>query len=166
MLKVVLMRHAASQLEQYGKNDRDRTISMAGMHEIDALRPQLSGVLDKISLVVCSNVKRTRQTLEGIRPFFSPNAVLQYEDAIYQASADVLWHKIQTLPSSHQQAMIIGHNPGLTNVLHTINANGVSHPNLFDVFPTCGIVVLETGVQKWHEVSAYNLTISKVIIAN
>jgi hypothetical protein len=42
---------------------------MAGMHELDAIRNKIKGQFEGLSLVLCSNVKRTRQTLEGIRPF-------------------------------------------------------------------------------------------------
>lgn len=154
------MRHAAAQLEQYGKVDRDRTISMEGMHELDALRNQLNGKFDDLSLVYCSNVKRTRQTLEGIRQFLPHNVTIQFDDSIYQASADSLWHKVQTSSPSCKTIMIIGHNPALTNMLNTIRDTP------FKNFPTAGIVMLTTGVKKWHEVTTYNLIIDQYFVPN
>jgi phosphohistidine phosphatase len=154
MLKVIMMRHAASQLEQHGKNDRERTITMAGMHEIDALRPKLCGQLEGVSLVLCSNVKRSRQTLEGIKQFIPVTADINYDDSIYQASADILWHKIQTVPPAHKTIMILGHNPSLTKIISAINPRFMSH------FPTCGVVQLETKLSKWHEVSPQSFQIT------
>lgn len=157
MLKVILMRHAASQLEQYGKNDRDRTITMEGMHEIDALRPQIQGQFNELSLILCSNVKRTRQTLECIKAFLPGSVQIHYDDSIYQASADILWHKIQTISPVHKNVMIIGHNPSLTTIIQNIEAS----PSI-RVLPTCALAFLETKVNKWHEVSPYNLSVHKI----
>lgn len=160
MLKVILMRHAAAQLEQYGKNDRDRTISMEGMHELDALRSHLKFKFDDLSLVYCSNVKRTRQTLEGIRQFLPHNVAVQYEDSLYQASADSLWHKVQTTSPSYKTIMIIGHNPALSNLLSSIQTPP------FQVFPTAGIVMLTSTMKKWHEVNLYNVMIDQYFTPN
>lgn len=155
MLKIILMRHAAAQLEQYGKNDRERTITMAGMHEIDAIRGQIIGQLDSVNIVLCSNVKRTRQTLESVRTFLPQTAAINFDDTIYQASAEVLWHKIQTTSSTHKCIMIFGHNPCLTNIINAVEPGRIEH------FPTSGIVFLESNVKKWHEISPYNLMITK-----
>lgn len=154
------MRHAAAQLEQYGKNDRDRTITMAGMHELDAIRNKIKDQFEGLSLVLCSNVKRTRQTLEGIRPFLPASIKEQYDDSLYQASADILWHKIQTTSPAHKYIMLIGHNPAIGNVLNAVDSS------VFQSFPTCGIVVLQSNVSKWHEISAYNLVVEKVYDPN
>ncbi len=157
MKKLIIMRHAQAQLEQYGKNDRERTITMAGMHEIDALRQRIHGKLEGVSLVICSNARRTRQTLEGIRPFLPNSADVQFDDSLYHASADSLWHKIQTTTSSHNSIMLVGHNPAVTQLTTAIDAS------IGAVFPTCGIAIFESNVDKWHEISQHNLRLITLI---
>ncbi|MES2252361.1 MAG: hypothetical protein V4482_01580 [Pseudomonadota bacterium] len=159
MLRITIMRHAQAQLEQYGKNDRERTITMMGMHEIDAIRQQIHGKLDGVSLIMCSNARRTRQTLDGLKPFLPNSAEIHYDDGLYHASVECLWHKIQTLSPIHKNIMLVGHNPGLSQMLSAIN------PTLARVFPTCGIAICESTVEKWHEISPHNLNVTAFLQA-
>lgn len=159
--KVVLMRHASSQLEQFGKPDRERTITMSGMHELDYLRSQLPDLLKSIDLVVCSNVKRTRQTLEAIRQSLPARFDEKFDDGIYQASADVLWHKIQTTSPSYKNIMIIGHNPALTKMVKTIDP---LQPH--EAFPTSSLAFIEAGVARWSEFNMKNCILQKFVVPN
>ena len=159
MLRITIMRHAQAQLEQYGKNDRERTITMTGMHEIDAIRQKIHGKLDNISLIMCSNARRTRQTLDGIKQFLPNSAEVHYDDSLYHASIECLWHKIQTLSPLHKDIMIVGHNPGLSQML-----NAIDH-TLARVFPTCGIAICESTVEKWHEISPHNMRVTALLQA-
>lgn len=153
MLRIIIMRHAQAQLEQYGKNDRERTITMTGMHEIDAIRQQIHGKLDDLSLVMCSNARRTRQTLDGLKQFLPNSAEIQYDDSLYQTSVECLWHKVQTLSPLHKNIMLVGHNPGLSQMLSAIDST------LSRVFPTCAVAICESTVEKWHEISPHNLRV-------
>jgi phosphohistidine phosphatase len=153
------MRHAQAQLEQYGKNDRERTITMAGMHELDAIRQQIHGKLDNLSFIMCSNARRTRQTLDGLKQFLPNSAQVNYDDSLYQAGAECLWYKIQTLSPMHKDIMLVGHNPGLSQMLTAIDSS------IARVFPTCGIAICESSVEKWHEISPHNLRVTAFLQA-
>lgn len=153
MLRIIIMRHAQAQLEQYGKNDRERTITMTGMHEIDAIRQQIHGKLAGVSLIMCSNARRTRQTLDGIKPVLPNSAEIHYDDSLYNAGPECLWHKIQTTSPLHKNIMILGHNPGVSLLVSAIDASIASS------FPTCGVAICESSVDKWHEISPHNMRI-------
>ncbi len=157
MLRVIIMRHAQAQLEQYGKNDRERTITMAGMHEIDAMRQQIHGKLEGVSLIMCSNARRTRQTLDGIKPVLPNSAQILYDDSLYNASVDCLWHKIQTISPLHKSIMILGHNPGVAQLVNAVDTS------ITRAFPTCSVAVCDSSVEKWHEVSPYNMTLTSFL---
>ncbi len=159
MLRIIIMRHAQAQLEQYGKNDRERTITMTGMHEIDSIRRQIHGKLDTLSFIMCSNARRTRQTLDGLKPVLPNSAEIHYDDALYQANVETLLHKIQSLPSSHKNIMLLAHNPGVGQIIHAIDKTKAS------VFPTCGVAICESTVEKWHDISPYNLRITAFLQA-
>ncbi|MBA4249566.1 MAG: hypothetical protein C0440_03140 [Candidatus Pelagibacter sp.] len=158
---VVLMRHASSQLEQFGKPDRERTITMSGMLELDYLRPQLPNLLKSVDLVLCSNVKRTRQTLEAVRQSLPARVDEKFDDGIYQATADVLWHKIQTTSPAYNHIMIICHNPALTNILKAIDPT-----QRCDAFPTSSLAFIEADVARWSEFSMKNCVLKQFIVPN
>ena len=153
------MRHAQAQLEQYGQNDRERAITMVGMHEIEAIRQKIQGKLQDVSYILCSNAKRTRQTLDGIRQILPNTAEISYDDGLYQASVSNLWRKIQGAPSKHSTVMMMAHNPGVTEFIDAVA------PALFKVFPTCGVAIFETSVNSWVEFSPYNTKVIEFVAA-
>ena len=53
MKKLILMRHAEAQPEQFGLNDRDRSLSGGGMEELELIRRKLQGKLQGLQLVLC-----------------------------------------------------------------------------------------------------------------
>jgi phosphohistidine phosphatase len=150
------MRHAQAQKEQYGQNDRERPISMAGMHELESFRSQIRNHFESLSSVLCSNAKRTRQTFEGVRPLLPSSCQVIFEDSLYQASEEVLWARLRSLPPHYEQIMVIGHNPCLTNVVRSVQK--ISTP-----FPTCGVYICATPLTLWDLVGPQNFRVEEYI---
>ncbi|MCX7338582.1 MAG: histidine phosphatase family protein [Alphaproteobacteria bacterium] len=156
MKRLILMRHAQAQLEQFGKNDRDRAITMAGMHELESIRSQLKTQLAGVELVMCSNAKRTRQTLEGIRPLLPSTTKIDYDDDLYLASYEALWQKVRTIPQQYEIAMIIGHNPAVHQF-----AQNISMGTNFYGFTTCSLVICESTRNHWQQMTPHAIRLSE-----
>ena len=148
------MRHAQAQLSQYGINDRERSITLAGMHELDALRPKLRNKLSDVQLVLCSNARRTRQTLDGIRHLLPTTLEIIYEDAIYNASKDFLIKTFHSLTDTVSTVMIVGHNPGLTECVQQVRSFAI---------PTGSIVMMDVPVNRWVDLQFSFAKIAMVI---
>lgn len=162
MKKFILIRHAQAQLEQYGHIDKDRPITIVGMQELEAIRDKISGKLAGVTLVVCSNAKRTRQTLDGLRSLLPSNLEIIYDDDLYNANAEIVLQKIQNVRENHEGVIIISHNPGLSDLINRMHApQGISLPK---VMPTCGILVGESLVESWTQISPHNTQIKNFII--
>lgn len=161
MKRVVLMRHAEAQLEQYGQPDKDRAITINGMHELDRLRPKLSQRLVGIDFCLCSNAKRTRQTLDSILPILPTTAEVAHNDDIYKTTPQKLWGYIQNLNKKNKGIMIIAHNPGITQFLQEVaEANNIKAPTHF---PTCSVAICETDQKDWRHVNAHTLTLKALL---
>ena len=63
-------------------------------------------------LVVCSTAVRAEQTLKRVLPGLGEPAVW-FEVTLYAAAAETLLARVQTLPDEVEEAMLVGHNPGL-----------------------------------------------------
>ena len=148
MKRLILMRHAQAQLERFGFNDRERAITMAGMHEIEAIRVKIQGHLSGISLILCSNAKRTRQTLEGLKPLLPSTARVVYKDELYQITSKTLWNHLQEVDDVHETIMIVAHNPGLVQFVQEL-----APETPFRDFPTAGIAICEGEAPSWAEVT-------------
>jgi phosphohistidine phosphatase len=143
---LILMRHAEAQLEKYGENDRARSLTMSGFHEIDSVRLKLNSRLSDVSLALCSSVKRARQTLEGLRVLLSPHTKIVYEENFYQTSTPILWEKIKTISDEYECVLIIGHNPSITDFVKQFDPN-------FLGFSTCSLAFCRHTHPSWTTAS-------------
>jgi phosphohistidine phosphatase len=154
MKNLILLRHAAAQLYQYGENDHDRSISLEGMRELDGIKKKIKEKnkdLSEISLVLCSNTKRCRQTFDGLRSIFPSSAEMIFEDNLYQASAKMIEDRLRHVKSKHQTVLIIAHNPGLVDILNASSLSR-SYRESFQ-FPTCSFCFMNLPITRWEEFS-------------
>lgn len=157
--RLIFMRHAEAQMPQYGKTDKDRSITMEGMQQLDVLRLKLHGKLTGVDYVVCSNAKRTRQTLEGIKPLLPANIEIIFDDNLYQSKQETIWDMISAVDSKYKGIILIAHNPGLSQAVQWIaDVNGRSVRQL----PTSGIAICSTK-SPWNELSAPKLSLDEFI---
>jgi len=118
MKKLILMRHADAQPADARTQDRDRPLSGRGMKQLDEVCPRLHHKMQGLDFVLCSNAKRTRQTLDGIRKILPTTAEIVFEDKIYQGSGHYILERIRRIDDGFKSVLIVGHNPGLQDFLH------------------------------------------------
>ncbi len=107
-------------------------------------------------LVFCSPARRTKMTWEAVRQGLASIPRIEYRDEIYEADGSVLLELLRHngRPDS-REILMIGHNPGLTELaLFLVNrqshANQPSDVALATRFPTAGFVMLGLGHQDWQ----------------
>ena len=124
MKHLILMRHASAGP---GADDRARPLSSAGRG--DALRVgralerlAASGFRPEWALV--SPALRAQETLEAVRSALRSLAGAETEEALYLASADQLLARLRRVPEETAQLLLVGHNPGLTELMHALAGRG------------------------------------------
>jgi phosphohistidine phosphatase len=88
-------------LEPRGRRDVQRLADWIGEHRIAP------------ALVLCSPALRTRQTLDLVAGAFPAPPEVEFEEALYLATATGLLGRLRQLAPATDSAMLIGHNPGL-----------------------------------------------------
>ena len=157
--RLIFMRHAEAQMIQYGKPDKDRAITMEGMNQLEALRLKLKGKFSGVDYVICSNAKRTRQTLEGLKPLLPANVEVVFDDSLYQGDQSLIWEIINRVDSKYKGLLMIAHNPGLSQVVQWVaDLGGRSIRQI----PTGGLALCSTK-SSWSEVSAPKLALDEFI---
>ena len=100
-------------------------------------------------MVVCSSARRTRQTWDLVAPELGGSPAVRFEPRAYAASAMTLLYLAQELPSRYRTALLIAHNPGLSELASQLAAppdigrvtdNG---PRPGTSLPTAAVAVLE-----------------------
>ncbi|MBX9805301.1 MAG: histidine phosphatase family protein [Alphaproteobacteria bacterium] len=163
MKKLILMRHAESQPEQMGLNDRDRCLSGGGMEELELIRRKLQGNLQGLQLVLCSNVKRTRQTLEGIKAILPSNCETAFDDGLYHAPASNLINRLHDIENSQDFVMVIGHNPAVSDFLNAV-MSVTQQPGMPRMVPTSGVAIFEGNFTKWQDASPARFTLQSFLV--
>jgi phosphohistidine phosphatase len=71
------------------------------------------------------------------------------EVTLYAAGAETLLARIRALPDEAGEAMLIGHNPGLMEVLLLLAAPGELRERAAVKVPTGALAELEADVERW-----------------
>lgn len=114
-----LLRHAKSSWKEDGLTDHERPLAPRGRRAGKKLEKYLRREEIRPALVICSSSQRTRETLALIRPSLG-EAVIEIEDGLYAAGAEVLLARVCELPESVGSVLLIGHNPGLQDLALTL----------------------------------------------
>jgi phosphohistidine phosphatase len=113
--RLILLRHAKSDWPDVP--DRDRPLAKRGRRDAPVIGRWLRdhGYLPEV--VICSDARRTRQTWDLIAPELGGSPQVTFEPRAYAASAQTLLYLARELPAACQAALLIGHNPGVADLV-------------------------------------------------
>ena len=132
---LLLLRHAKSSWREPALADFDRPLSGRGVRDGTGFGRRLVQELPRPDLVLCSTARRTRDTLAFLVPDLVDPRDVHFEDGLYQASASTMLHRIQDVPGNRSTLMVIGHNPGLTDLVNLLLGG---RPHAIENLPTFG----------------------------
>jgi len=93
-------------------------------------------------LILCSPAERTRQTVELLLKNARWSTEVRYDQRIYEASAERLVEVVSQIDNDRKVAMLVGHNPGLEDLLLLFTGNT-------EVMQTGAIAKLLLKTTKW-----------------
>jgi phosphohistidine phosphatase len=114
-----LLRHAKSSWDDPSLADFDRPLSPRGQRNAALLAAHLREEAITSELILCSPARRARATVEALGLVGAT-----FQDELYGASAAELAALLARIPDSIRSAMLIGHNPGLEQLGHSLGADG------------------------------------------
>lgn len=116
-LRLTLMRHGRAEGNDPGLADFDRSLDRRGISEVIAMGQRMAGRGRIPELLLASPAARTLQTAQILLREFDGAAVeLRLEPRLYLASADTLLESIRQLGGEATHLMLVGHNPGITDL--------------------------------------------------
>lgn len=112
MKRLILLRHAKTELWNEGVSDRDRKLVSRGHKDADAIGDELKarGWVPDAALV--SSARRTRETWRHLQDFF-PGCEATLSDTLYLASVPTILDQVTLAAPSVSTLIVIGHNPGM-----------------------------------------------------
>ena len=155
MKTLILMRHGKSSWKDRTLDDHDRPLKKRGRKAAPLMARWLEAQGLRPDTVLCSSARRTRETLERMREATPALPEPTLSAALYEAPPAALLEQVKGLPDTCGTALLIGHQPGLGELLRLL-AGRVRKPEdrrVFEKFPTAAAAVLETEVAAWSELA-------------
>lgn len=154
MTKVLyLLRHAKSSWAEAGVRDHDRPLNERGRAACRLIAAHLKskGLPDA---VLCSDARRTRETLERIAADLQWQPRVTHSAQLYLASPAAILRDIRNAPDCHS-LMIVGHNPGIEDLAAELSGKGetAALKALQAKFPTGGLARLDLPIAGWPDLS-------------
>ena len=163
MKRLFLLRHGKSAWDDPTLRDRDRPLAPRGRKASKRVGRWVGKHGVRPQLVVCSSAVRARQTLERVLPGLGEPAVW-IEVTLYAASAETLLARVRALPEEVDDAMLVGHNPGLMDLALLLAAPGGNRSRAARNVPTGALVELELEVGHWAAVAPGEARMTRFVL--
>jgi phosphohistidine phosphatase len=121
---LVVIRHAKSDWGQ-GVPDDERPLNERGRRDAPAAGRWLLDNVAGLDLVLCSTAARARQTWRLVTAAFDEAPKVKYDQRVYAAGPDDLMSVLDELSDDLATVGLVGHNPGLSELVETISGERV-----------------------------------------
>lgn len=150
---LILIRHAKSDWADSTLKDFDRHLNARGMKDAAFMADWLKVAVGKVDAFYSSPANRAQQTAKiFIEALVPPTSYTV--DKLYDADIEDIINVIASIPPTIKCAVIVAHNPGLTQAAEYLTGT------ILHNIPTCGVVVLELIVDEWSDAGRGTATIS------
>ena len=146
MKTLIIIRHSKSSWKDHSLSDFDRPLNKRGIKDAKKMSFELSEKIKKVDLLLSSSSKRTTQTSNYFLDSINVRSNI-FSENLYHSSSDLIFDYVLKINNKYNKAIIVGHNPGLTNIINKLT-------NLkLDNLPTSGIVIIVFDVDNWKNIN-------------
>jgi phosphohistidine phosphatase len=144
---LLLVRHAKSSWDDPDLADLARPLNKRGTRDAAAMAQRVTHRSHRPDLIVTSPALRAQQTAEAMAAALGLEAAsLVVDERVYDATAADLVDVIRSLDDRHARVMLVGHHPGITEIV-----NDLADAHL-EKLPTCGVAEIRLDVRSWADV--------------
>ena len=147
MKTIYLVRHAKSSWKYPNLDDFERPLNKRGRKNA----PFMGTILNKLKvapdIILSSPANRASMTARIIADKIGyPLEKILYSENIYDFNANALIDVIKQLDNVVHKAMLVGHNPALTELSNYIGDEAISN------IPTAGVFCAELDIPSWTKI--------------
>ena len=124
---LILLRHAKSDWSG-DEADIDRPLAGRGLRQAPRAGRWLARSFDRIDLAVLSPANRAQCTWELASAELENRPPILTDDRAYAASASQLLAVVRALPNDAETVVVVGHNPGMEDLVSLLTGEQVSMP--------------------------------------
>jgi phosphohistidine phosphatase len=156
MKTLFLLRHAKSSWKDETLADFDRPLNRRGKRAAETIGNYFKTHAIVPELILCSPAVRARETLELVSKAAKWSTEVRYDQRIYEASGMRLAEIVTQIDNDRKAAMLVGHNPGMEELLFLLTAERVE-------IPTATVAKIAVKATKWVHASDKRATLEWVV---
>ena len=146
MKTLFLIRHAKSSWDNTALADKDRPLNGRGKRDAPKAGKRLAERRAKPDLILSSPATRALKTAEIIaKKLDYKRKNILVNDRLYAVEASELLNMLRKLGDAVECAMLIGHNPELTELAHRLSSK-ITH------LPTCAVAEFMFDAKSWSRI--------------
>lgn len=146
MKTLLILRHAKSSWDDHSQNDHERPLNKRGLETA----PEMGKLLQKEGLlpdlVISSTALRARTTIELVAQASGYAGKIEFSQDLYAAPPAAYLHALAALPDDLQRVMVVGHNPGLEELVRDLTGK-------YGAMPTAALAQVNLPIRQWSELS-------------
>ena len=169
MKTLTLLRHAKSGYDDPLLRDFDRPLNDRGRRAAMKGGPLRGaairrGDMPDFALVFASPAVRVRQTIEGLEAGMNRPLAPVYEQRIYLSSSATLIELCAGFSDEFSDAMLVGHNPGLEDLLlELVPPGGKLRAEAELKYPTATLARLDIAIDRWAQIDGGRAELTKFV---
>lgn len=140
---MLILRHAKAEPDS-GEGDEQRPLAKRGRRAAERVGELLSDTLP--DLVLSSTSLRTRETVERLKKGAGSLGKVEFSSELYLAAPSTCLRVLAERGGDAKRVMLVGHNPGLEELVTALTGEQVS-------LPTAGLAECTLEVERWSDVS-------------
>jgi phosphohistidine phosphatase len=144
MKTLLILRHAKSEWDEPGVADHDRPLSQRGKRDAPRVGQQLRAEQRVPDLIISSSAKRARKTAKLVAETSGYEGEVLLKDELYLAGPENYLEVLQALPETCQSVMVVGHNPGLEELVEALTGEA-------EVLPTAALAQIALPIMRWQD---------------
>lgn len=156
MKTLALFRHAKSDWSDARARDFDRPLNDRGKRGAAAMGRFVREQGWTFERIIASPAVRVAETIEVATRAYGRGFPVEWDRRIYLASSATLLDLLREVTGDPASVLMIGHNPGLEDLIFDLVPDDGSSP-LRDVveqkFPTAAFAVLEADIAHWADLT-------------
>lgn len=164
MKTLFLLRHAKSGFDEPPVRDVDRQLNAKGRRAARTIGRHLRDTDARFDHVLASPARRVSETLAEVEAGYARPLKAVVEKRLYLACPETLLDLVHALPAEANAALLVGHNPGLEELVLLLVPDAADQPLRDDVelkFPTASVAELAFDGEDWRAVKPNAATLKR-----
>lgn len=150
MKTLTVIRHAKAVPPEEAPTDFARPLTKRGQKDAAQLGHIIAALQPNVDWLISSPALRTRETTELLGKTLHYTKSIQWEESAYLAEAEQWLALLRHAPPEAQHVALVGHNPGLADLIAGLAAGAAAHLNF--MLPTAAIAHLELEIFWWNQI--------------